>query len=211
MQKRNGKTSIWNINLEYTNNLLNCWFIPGVSKSDRNARQLFQKQFRFLSKSEDNLNWIIIRKLGRKYESVQFLMIKTSLRTRAWTGVPSWESCFTNSYPTPLLPPATKTGDFPKYFEAIIVRENDDTEAITRLMTRQMARLYITMVISIARVRNRSAAKFVKYCWWIHLFGPYFKCNTQCPPLRSLQYWKSLLHLLQDFGQWTPAGPGTPS
>lgn len=51
----------------------------------------------------------------------------TSLRTSAWTGVPNCVNCFTISRPTPLLPPATNTGDLPRYFEAIIVIDLDDT------------------------------------------------------------------------------------
>ena len=40
--------------------------------------------------------------------------------------MPSCVNCFTISNPTPLLPPATKTGDLPRYFEAIIVIDLED-------------------------------------------------------------------------------------
>ena len=52
----------------------------------------------------------------------------TFLRTSAWTGVPNLDSCFTISRPTPLLPPAMKTGDLPRYLEAIIVIDREDMQ-----------------------------------------------------------------------------------
>ena len=52
----------------------------------------------------------------------------TFLRTSAWTGVPNLDSCFTISRPTPLLPPAMKTGDLPRYLEAVIVIDREDMQ-----------------------------------------------------------------------------------
>ena len=54
----------------------------------------------------------------------------TSLRAKTWTGVPMEDSCFNTSRPTPLLPPAMNTGDLPRYFDAIIVIDLDDTRAM---------------------------------------------------------------------------------
>ena len=69
----------------------------------------------------------------------------TSLRTSAWTGVPSCVNCFTISSPTPLLPPATNTGDLPRYFEAIIVIDLDDTLliAMQRVITAATKRVML--------------------------------------------------------------------